>query len=226
MPAFNEEGAIADAVDEVRQAILDRVEGSELLVVNDGSTDGTGAILDRLAADGRIRVIHRANGGHGPALRTGIEAAGGTYLFLLDSDRQIPLDGFGDLWAQALECDGVFGVRRNRNDPRSRLWLTLVIRLVVQALFGVSMRDANVPFKLLRRSLWEDARPFIPEDTLAPSLFLALFVGRGGYRVVFADVSHRRRSSGVPSIRYWKLIRFALRGFGQLLHFRLRIRHA
>lgn len=226
MPAFNEEGAIADAVDEVRRVILDRVDGAELIVVDDGSTDGTGPILDALAADGRIRVIHRANGGHGAALRTGLDAARGAYLFLLDSDRQIPLDDFPALWVAALRTDGVFGVRRRRDDPWTRLWLTRVIRLVVRLLFGVSMPDANVPFKLFRRSLWDDARPFIPEGTLAPSLFLALFVARGGYRVDSSVVPHRARGSGVPSIRHWKLLRFALRGFGQLLLFRIRIRHA
>src|SRR5262245_17430036 len=99
MPAYNEEGAITTAVAEVREWILDRVPGSDLLVVDDGSRDGTGAILDRLAAeDPRVGVVHRPNGGHGPALRTGIEAASGDALFLIDSDRQIPLTGFAKFW--------------------------------------------------------------------------------------------------------------------------------
>src|SRR5512143_817972 len=92
MPAYNEEGGIADATTEVREWVLDRIPGSELVVVNDGSRDGTSAILDRLsAADPRIRVIHRPNGGHGPALRAGLDAAWGERLLLIDSDQQIPL---------------------------------------------------------------------------------------------------------------------------------------
>ena len=92
MPAYNEEGAIEAATAEVREFVLDRIAGSELVVVNDGSRDNTGPILDRICAnDPRIRVVHQANGGHGPALRAAIEAANGELLLFLDSDRQIPL---------------------------------------------------------------------------------------------------------------------------------------
>src|SRR6266849_3164323 len=93
MPAYNEEGAIEAAVMEVRQHVFGEIQASELVVVNDGSRDRTGEILDHLAMeDGRIKVIHQPNGGHGRALRTGLDAASGKYLFLIDSDRQIPLD--------------------------------------------------------------------------------------------------------------------------------------
>ena len=88
MPAYNEEEAIEAAVGEVRGQVLDAVPGSDLIVVDDGSRDRTGAILDQLsAADPRVKVIHQPNGGHGAALRTGMERANGQLLFLLDSDR-------------------------------------------------------------------------------------------------------------------------------------------
>jgi glycosyltransferase involved in cell wall biosynthesis len=71
MPAYNEEDGLAAAVAEVQRCVLDSVPDSELVVVDDGSRDGTPAILDALAArDPRIRAIHRANGGHGPAVTT------------------------------------------------------------------------------------------------------------------------------------------------------------
>lgn len=227
MPAYNEEDAIEAAVDDVRRNVLDRVAGSELVVVNDGSRDGTGAILDRLAgSDPRIRPIHRPNGGHGPALITGLGAAGGGTVLLVDSDLQIPLDGF-DGFRAALEegVDGVFGIRHNRQDPRFRLMLTRMIRIALRVLFGVPVRDANVPCKLFRRELWTAASPLIPPDTLAPSLFLAVFAEVRGYRIVYRDVTHRERSTGVVSIRRWKLIRFCGRALRQLLTFRRRLRH-
>lgn len=224
MPAYNEEEVIARAVQEVQRHVLDQVPGSELMVVNDGSSDATGAILDKLATDPRVRVLHRRNGGHGPALRSGMDEARGAWLFLLDSDRQIPLEGFAALWGSAADVDGIFGVRRERDDPWVRLWLTQAIRVALRVLFGVAVRDANVPFKLLRASLWADARPFIPADTLAPSLFLAVFAAVRGYRIRSVQVPHRRRSTGVPSIRAGKLLRLSLRGFGQLLRFRKSLR--
>ncbi len=225
MPAYNEAGAIADAADEVRDWVLDRVPGSELVVVNDGSRDGTGAILDRLAAaDPRIRVIHRPNGGHGPALRTGLDAAQGERLLLIDSDRQIPLSGVAPLWeAVSSGQDAAFGVRAERHDPTLRLVLTRVIRRTLPLFFGIRLRDANVPFKLLRRGLWNDARPLIPPDTLAPSLFLAVFAKVRDYHVAEIVIPHRERQTGVVSIRRWRLLKFCARAFRQLLTFRRRL---
>ncbi len=225
MPAYNEEGAIEAATAEVREFVLDRIAGSELVVVNDGSRDRTGELLDRIAAgDRRIRVVHKANGGHGPALRTAIDAAQGEHLLFLDSDRQIPLDQVDPLWkAIGAGHDAAFGVRVQREDPTLRLWLTRIIRMALPMLFGVRIRDANVPFKLIKRCVWDDARRLIPEETLAPSLFLAVYAARRGFRIAYVSVTHRERQTGVVSIRRWKLIRFCWRAFLQLLTFRRQI---
>ncbi len=222
VPAYNEAGGIATAVEAIQRHVLDRVADAELVIVNDGSRDTTGAILDGLAAtDRRIRVIHKPNGGHGPAIMTGLAAAQGEYLFLLDSDNQIPLEDFAPLWEAVREGRaGAFGVRRIRNDAPLRRALTVVIRLCLRGLFGVRLHDANVPFKVVHRSLWEAARAHIPEGTLAPSLFLAVFAVRQGYDITFCDVGHRDRETGTVSIRRWKLLAFCARAFRQLFAFR------
>ena len=202
MPAYNEEEAIGDAVRDVQEHVFALVPDAELVVVNDGSRDHTGEILDRLAAgEPRLRVVHQENGGHGSALRAGMEAATGDYLFLIDSDRQIPLETFARLWGEACGRDGVFGVRRRRNDPQLRLWLTVVVRHALRGLFGVRIYDANIPFKIMRRSIWETAAPLIPPGTLAPSLFLAVYAARRGCDIVFCNVPHKERETGVVSIR-------------------------
>jgi glycosyltransferase involved in cell wall biosynthesis len=224
MPAYNEEGAIAAAVEDVRRHVFSVVPDAELVVVNDGSRDGTGAILDRLAAeDARVRVIHRPNGGHGPALRTGLDRARGEFLLLIDSDRQIPLEAFPGLWGQARQCDAVLGVRASRHDRPLRLKLTALVRRTLRLLFGVRIRDANVPFKIVRRSAWLRAAPLIPPDTLAPSLFLALFLCCGPFAVAEQAVPHRERQTGAVSLRRWNLLRFCCRAFLQLLAFRRRL---
>jgi len=222
MPAYNEEDGIAVAVQAVQAHVLDQVAGAELVVVNDGSRDGTGTLLDRLAAeDPRIRVVHKANGGHGPAIMTGLEQARGEFLFLIDSDNQIPLEEFAPFWhAVSAGKDAAFGVRRVRHDAELRKVLTVVIRICLSALFGVRLYDSNVPYKLLTRSLWTAARPLIPDGTLAPSLFLAVFAARRGYAIAYLDVTHKDRETGTVSIRRWKLIKFCARAFRQLLEFR------
>jgi len=221
MPAYNEEGSIEGAVNDVQVCVLDQLASSELVAVNDGSRDRTAELLDRLAAaDTRIRVIHQPNGGHGAALLTGLEAARGERVLLIDSDRQIPLESFPRLW-DALENgrQAAFGVRSVRHDPRLRLWLTRLVRASLRTLFGVRLTDANVPFKLVPRQLWLEARRHIPDGTLAPSIFLAVFAARRGVDIAEIDVPHRERATGV-SIRRWRLIRFCWRAFRQLLAFR------
>jgi dolichol-phosphate mannosyltransferase len=222
MPAYNEAEGIEVAVDAVRSNVLDRISGAELVVVNDGSKDTTGALLDRIAADdSRVRVVHKANGGHGPAIMTGLSEARGDYVFLVDSDNQIPLEEFAPLWEKVQSgFDAAFGVRRVRNDAQLRKVLTVVIRLCLGALFGVRLYDSNVPFKVLRRQVWTDARALIPDGTLAPSLFLAVFTVRRGFRVAYVNVTHKDRETGTVSIRRWKLIKFCARALRQLLDFR------
>jgi glycosyltransferase involved in cell wall biosynthesis len=226
MPVYNEEDAIALAVEDVRRNVLDPVPGAELVVVDDGSKDGTGSLLDdAAAADARIRVIHQANRGHGGALMAALAAARGDYVFLIDSDRQILLDGFPAAWALVESGrDGVFGVRRRRQDPALRLHLTRLIRAAIRLLFGIRSLDANVPYKLLRRSIWEEARACIPPGTLAPSLFLAIFTRLRGYDIPEIDVVHRERETGVVSIRRLRLLRFCARGFRQMMDFRRCVR--
>jgi dolichol-phosphate mannosyltransferase len=225
MPAYNEEASLEEAVKDVQRDVFSVVPDAELVVVDDGSRDRTGEILDCLAAgDARIRPIHQRNAGHGPALRTGLDVARGEFILLVDSDRQIALASFGPLWHAIREADAGFGVRRDRRDPRARLWLTALInRIAVPLVFGVRIRDANVPFKIVRRTVWLAARDVIPPDVLAPSLFLAVFMVRGGYRIVEREVPHRERSGGVGSIRRWRLLKFSARAFVQLIVFRWRL---
>ena len=224
MPAYNEEAAIKKAADEVEQNVLAIIPGAELIVIDDGSRDATGRILDKLAEKhAQIRVIHQPNGGHGWALRTGLDSARGKYVFLLDSDRQIPLEAFSTLWAAMPGSDAVFGIRGERHDPKLRLILTKLVRYFIHIFFKVRLRDANVPFKIFRRAIWLEARELIPEDTLAPSIFLAIYMKRRGLKIVEQEVPHRERSTGLVSIRRWKLLKFCSRALPQLLVFRRRL---
>jgi glycosyltransferase involved in cell wall biosynthesis len=220
MPAYNEEGAIEAAVGEIRAHVLDRVPGSELVVVDDGSRDATGKILDGLAAqEPRLKVIHQPNGGHGRALMTGLDAARGEWLFMLDSDRQIPLEEFGRLWESARAHRGAFGVRAVRHDPLFRRVLSKSIRGFLRWGTGVRLRDPNVPFKIVPRATWTEARALMPDDTLAPSLFLAVFARIRRLDIEELEVVHRERATGTVTLRRMKLLRFCARAFRQLTPF-------
>jgi glycosyltransferase involved in cell wall biosynthesis len=221
MPVYNEMDSIGYAVQEIQKVVLDQVPDSQLFVINDGSTDTTGDVLAELVQkDERIKVVTQSNGGHGAALRNGMELAEGEYFLLVDSDRQIPVEIFTELWPIAQSCDMLMGIRVVRHDPPTRIYLTRFVRQVIKLLFGVSIRDANVPWKILKRSLWLEAREVIPDGSLAPSLFLAIFALHRKYNVVLHEVPHRKRLNGVSSIRHLKLFKFCAKSFEQLVTFR------
>jgi len=226
MPVYNEQDAIVSAVEEVQRQVLDQVAGSDLMVVDDGSKDRTGALLDEAAAkDRRIRVIHQPNGGHGAALLTGLKASSSEYVFLIDSDRQIPLDDFASAWSHVVSGrDAVFGVRRRRYDPKLRLYLSMLVRQSVNVLFRVNLYDANVPYKLFRRAVWNEVRECVPDGTLAPSLFLAIAAKSRGFNIVEIDVTHKERDTGEVTLRKFKLLKFCARGLAQLFGLRSRVR--
>lgn len=230
MPAYNEADGIETAIAAVQENVFAMLPDAEVVVVNDGSKDKTGEIADAIAAkDPRVRVLHTPNGGHGTALMRGIDAAKGEYVFLIDGDNQIPLEFFPELWALAQndggpKLDGAFGIRRARNDAYIRRALTAFIGISLIAMFRIRIKDANVPYKLVRRRVWLEARKYIPDGTLAPSLFLSVYMKRKQCDLDFVNVAHRDRIAGEVSIKRWKLIKFCARGLRQLLDLRTALR--
>lgn len=226
MPAYNEEGNLSRAVGDVEKCIFAVVPDAELLIVNDGSRDRTGEIAEVMATkDPRIRVLHQTNAGHGVALRRGLDAAAGRYLLLLDSDGEIGLSGFAGAWAEAQRGAAVLGFRTDRADGKLRRGVTLGLRLVIRCLFGVRIRDANCPFKILGREQWYAARGWIPEGTLAPSVLLAVYLAKGGSGSFREHpVPHAQRQAGRSMFHLRRLIAFSLTTLFQLARFRTRSR--
>jgi glycosyltransferase involved in cell wall biosynthesis len=222
MPVYNEEACVEGVIGEIRRWILDRVPASELIVVDDGSTDAGPAILDVLAtAHSAIRVLHKSNGGHGDALLHGLRHATGEYLFLLDSDGQIPLEDFQALWERRAPNAFVCGVRKQRRDPLHRRILTRTIVGAIFLLFGRRVRDSNTPFKVVPRSFWHRVQRHVPPGTLAPSLFLSVLAARDpAMKFIEVPVVHQPRRSGKTVLRPWRLLAFCAKAFRQLLALR------
>lgn len=201
LPAFDEVDSLRRTVGEVVAALdglgLDRYE---VIVVDDGSTDGTSALAEELAAalPGVRAVHHDRNRGYGAALRTGFAAARYDWVFLTDGDGQFDPTELRRLLPLAETSDAVVGYRRHRADHAGRRasgWLWgQVVRLTV----GLRVRDVDCAFKLLRRSRLTEIGP-LTADGAVISTELLVKLQRRGVRVEQVGVGHRARQAGAAS---------------------------
>ncbi len=226
LPAFNEGAIIARAVGDLCAQIADRLHSAEIVVVDDASTDATGAVLDRLAAaDPRLVVIHaEVNRGHGPSVRRGLDRARGEWILQVDADGEIAPADFWALWAERERAAVVAGYRVDRRSPGHRIALNRLARRAVRALAsGRPLRDVNAPFKLLRREVWEELRPAFPAEPAVPSILLLLGAAVRGRTIVEVPVRHLPRLGGESTLRPVRLAKLSLNAAAELLGFRLRL---
>lgn len=202
MPVYNEEGCIEPVIRAWQLKLAGLGIPFVMLVINDGSGDGTASQLARFSADERIRVLDQPNEGHGPTVlrgyRMAVELA--EWVFQLDSDGEIPPPGFDAVWAARGRADFVFGVRTGRRQPAVRRLMTRVSRLVVRLAGGGVVADANVPFRLMRANRLAAMLPLIPPGTFAPNVAIAGLAGIRGETVANVPVPHEQRRVGRGSL--------------------------
>jgi glycosyltransferase involved in cell wall biosynthesis len=152
LPAYNEEHVIAITLADVLRVLDDWVRDFEVIVVNDGSTDRTGAIVASIAAsDMRVRLVtHETNQGYGAALVDGFAAASKDLTFFMDSDGQFTIRDLSRLFPYIDEYDAVIGYRLNRQDSWLRKLNAWGWRMLIGLVLDVYVRDVDCAFKLLR----------------------------------------------------------------------------
>jgi len=224
MPAWNEEEIIEGCVREWYEEVVAKLPGSELIVVDDCSTDSTGSIVAGLARQlpGVRCVRPDRNGGHGKALRAGFDQAAQPFLFQTDSDRQHLASDFWKVWALRDEYDFVFGIRKQRADGAVRVAITRSMRVLNLLIWGVWVRDANCPFKLMRHEALGKVLEKIPRDCFIPMVLVSILARKMGFRVVETEVEHLPRKGGTQSLKgVAKWVRVSLRCARQVLSIRL-----
>jgi hypothetical protein len=150
LPAYNEEAVIACTVADVLETLATWTLDFEVIVVNDGSHDRTGAILDSIAAaHPRLAVIHHGeNQGYGAALVSGYEASTKDLVFFMDSDGQFDLRDLERFIPLVQEYDAVLGYRFSRQDTWMRKLNAWGWKVLVGMVLGVYVRDIDCAFKL------------------------------------------------------------------------------
>lgn len=218
MPVYNEEGAIEGVLRDWLATLDGLAIDYQLRVYDDGSRDGTRAIIERMAAANR-RVISttHTNRGHGPTLMRAYGDATGEWVFQTDSDGEMPASAFPQLWRARGGRDVIVGVRTGRQSSLDRRLLSAGSRGVVRLLFGRGFSDVNSPFRLMRGDWLRAEVAKIPEDAAAPNVILAGLAARSNARIHELPVPHHARRSGRSSINLRRLLTLGLSATAQTL---------
>jgi glycosyltransferase involved in cell wall biosynthesis len=194
---FNEGEVIEGVVREVCEKVVAKLPGSELIVAEDGSTDGTAELLRKLAESLPIRLVQgEERKGYTRALRDALALPERDLVFFSDSSgKQDPKD-FWKLYEAIEGADMVIGYKHPRRDPFYRIVLTRVFNFLVNRYFGVRFRDINSGFRLMRRGAVQRILRDEWRMRHLISFELTLRMALRGLAVKEVPVSHRRREHG------------------------------
>jgi glycosyltransferase involved in cell wall biosynthesis len=207
IPAFNEEESISKVILEWNEEVSRWTPHFLLLVINDGSTDGTQRTLEELTtvAKLRLQVIHRENRGHGQTCLQGYRWAiekGFPYVMQIDSDWQCDPRFFNDVWSQRTDYDVIYGQRVQRDDGFRRTLASSLLKFVVLLRSGALCTDPNVPYRLMRTAILPPILAKIPSDFFLANVALAILLKRApGLRHGRVPISFRDRYGGQPRVR-------------------------
>jgi glycosyltransferase involved in cell wall biosynthesis len=196
-PAYNDEASIGSMVRGVLELLPQWTADYEVIVVNDGSSDGTAAVLDELArAYQQVRIIHHQhNRGYGGALRSGFANATKELVFYTDGDGQYDVQELARLLPLLTEeTDVVNGYKRKRADNRRRIVIGAAYKRLARLLFNLPIRDVDCDFRLMRRAAIQAVELVSTSGVICTEMIYKLH--QAGSRFVETPVHHYPRLHG------------------------------
>ncbi|MGO8837784.1 MAG: glycosyltransferase [Limisphaerales bacterium] len=217
---FNEADTIEREIREIHTEIVKKLPGSELIVAEDGSTDGTKEILGRLKAElGIIHSTSRERKGYAKAFRDAVALVRNPYVFFSDTGGK---QDFKDFWKLYPYCDRygiVTGVRSGRRDQLYRRLMTWIYNFLLRRYFHVSLYDADAGFRIYQAGLIRKIanEPWVNRHLISSELALRAIYS--GFQVKEVPVLYRQRagtSRGLPPAKIPKVIISVLKNFSRL----------
>jgi len=223
VPAYNESERIEAVVEE--WAKTSSKLGGEVIVINDGSTDDTGSILDKISRRFKnVQIIHQKNVGHGPTILRGYREAlnrSAEFVFQCDGDGEVSVREFEKFWKLRLNSDLILGVRGERESSWVRLKLSAQLAKFNQVLFGFTLKDANVPYRLFHRVLLQQVLEIVPKNSLIPNIQASIIATWFQSNVIEVPLDKKSLSRGSRSLTGSKLIKLCLQAAREISLLRL-----
>lgn len=214
-PAYNEQDNLERLLKEADEAVSKVSSDYEIIVVDDGSTDETPALLKQLQTVYPFLVVytHAPNKGYTAALRTGFTNARKELVFYSDSDCQFKLDEIDLLLPYTKTHDLVVGYRKDRQDPWIRKFVSRCFNMMSHAVFKFNVRDVDCAFKFFRRSVFEKIK-IKSEHFMVDTEIMSKAVVYG-FKVKEVGVTHLPRNAGKTTVKPTDVLR-TLKGMAKL----------
>jgi glycosyltransferase involved in cell wall biosynthesis len=222
IPAHNEAANLPRVLSAARAVLAGLGDDYEIVLVDDGSTDPTTAVARaEMGEDGaRLRVVsHSRQSGYGVTVADGLRAAQGRWVAFMDGDGQFDPMDLARLAAKADGADLITGWRRRRADPWHRSVVSHTFNFLVRLLYGISYRDVDCGFKLMRREVLDAVSPLLARSALL-NTEIYFKTQRSGLKVAQVALTHHPRLAGVRS---GGRLRPILRAVRELVRLRLQL---
>jgi glycosyltransferase involved in cell wall biosynthesis len=197
-PAYNDAASLPALIAKTFDVLNREAADFEVIVVNDGSSDETGDVLDKLSKQyaPNLRIItHARNMGYGAALRSGLAASTGDWVFYTDGDGQYDPSELAVLLTVAHPDTAlVNGYKLQRRDPAHRIAIGWLYNRFARALFRIRIRDIDCDFRLIRRKYLQDLDLRSTSGTICVELVRGLELSGG--RITEVPVAHYPRLHG------------------------------
>lgn len=221
IPAYKEEENIGLLIEDIVAIVHPLTDDLEIVVVDDGSPDGTAAVVREKAAQyPQVRLIqHEVNQGFGGSLYTALTNATKDLVFYTDADRQFDVAEIVKLLSFIGEHDLVIGYRAPRRDPFMRRFNGWGWSTLATLLFGYTARDIDCAFKLMRREVIDCIKDKMASRGATFSAEFLVRAKRAGFRIREVPIhGHRPRVAGSPTGARPGVI---IRAFKELVRFRI-----
>lgn len=207
LPVYNERQSIHKIIVDWSKELNKYNFSYHLLICEDGSSDGTQILLDKLKKTYPIILFsHKKRLGYGKAIINGIKHARSKYILCVDSDGQYDPKDFSKFWYNKDKADVIFGWRVNRSDPFYRLFFSSLFKTTFWLLFGLPVHDPSNPFSLFKKKV---VVPYINYLSYLNEGFWWGFMGmcvKNKLSVFELPIQHKKRKTGTTSIFHWNVI--------------------